>query len=107
MGSGIETISRSPSTSIAADLICIRLQLPTDNPDEPKKEALSPKNSKQVEDQIAEWDRQWVEKLHEDGMNMLTVGDEKQAQWIFHFADSVSQKKYAQPSAAPKVGKTK
>lgn len=72
-----------------------------------KKEAQTHKNSVEVEKQIAEWDRQWVEKLHEDGMNMLSVGDEKQAQWIFHFADSVSQKKYAQSLAAPKAGKTK
>ncbi|MBI5438561.1 MAG: hypothetical protein HY936_06385 [Nitrosomonadales bacterium] len=72
-----------------------------------KKESPAHKNSIEVEKQIAEWDRQWVEKLHEDGMNMLSIGDEKQAQWIFHFADSVSQKKYARPLAAPKVGKTK
>jgi hypothetical protein len=29
------TISRSPSISIAAALICFRLQLPIGNPDEP------------------------------------------------------------------------
>jgi hypothetical protein len=37
VGSGIVTISRSPSISIAADLTCIRFQLPTGNPDEPFK----------------------------------------------------------------------
>ncbi len=72
-----------------------------------EKEALTHKNSIEIEKQMAEWDRQWVEKLYEDGMNMLSIGDEKQAQWIFHFADSVAQKKYAQPLPAPKPGKTK
>ncbi len=72
-----------------------------------EKEALTHKNSIEIEKQMAEWDRQWVEKLYEDGMNMLSIGDEKQAQWIFHFADSMAQKKYAQPLPAPKPGKTK